>query len=349
MNENLLIKKIKRLSLVSFILPLITINVCFLMYYWIGNVQSYKKVNWNNTSDTFEINKYKSAPNNILQCPKYEINQRIYEQNNGNKLDAPFDGVDLNYTKYFVNAKNQNEKIKSVFFQYGKKINSKCIKNYTIFNWLISTFDLENSLIKIRSGKSGFSPIKNPYIYGEVSISRTARYYPAYLIFKPLIILSAFFLFFYWLNNLRFLNHLRNKNTIKTFSNKFFYFGSLSCFFLIIHSIFLGVELDFKLYQSFRRLVMVLFVLFEVMGQISLTINLYKLKSSISEYLNLTVLNTKVLFVVLILLGTLISIYILAFKDPSTNFKNVLEWNYFSALLVYYFLTRLTWKLTRTN
>ena len=39
----------------------------------------------------------------------------------------------------------------------------------------------------------------------------------------------------------------------------------------------------------------------------------------------------------------------MAFKDPSTNFKNVLEWNYFSALLVYYFLTRLTWKLTRTN
>ena len=35
--------------------------------------------------------------------------------------------------------------------------------------------------------------IKNPYFYGEVSISRTARYFPATMIFKPFIILSAFF------------------------------------------------------------------------------------------------------------------------------------------------------------
>ena len=39
-------------------------------------------------------------------------------------------------------------------------------------------------------GRSGFTI---PYIDGGVSISRTARTYPAYLIFKPGMIITAIF------------------------------------------------------------------------------------------------------------------------------------------------------------
>ena len=35
----------------------------------------------------------------------------------------------------------------------------------------------------LKNNSSGFARIKNPYFYGEVSISRTARYFPAILDF----------------------------------------------------------------------------------------------------------------------------------------------------------------------
>ena len=50
-------------------------------------------------------------------------------------------------------------------------------------------------------GRSGFTI---PYIDGSVSISRTARTFPAYLIFKPGMIITAILLIKYWIesNNL---------------------------------------------------------------------------------------------------------------------------------------------------
>ena len=40
-----------------------------------------------------------------------------------------------------------------------------------------------------------------PYIDGGASISRVARTYPAYLIFKPGIIITAFLVIKYWIAN----------------------------------------------------------------------------------------------------------------------------------------------------
>ena len=59
---------------------------------------------------------------------------------------------------------------------------------------------LENTqyLSLIKLGRSAFTI---PYIDGSVSISRTARTYPAYLIFKPGMIITAYFLIKYWIAN----------------------------------------------------------------------------------------------------------------------------------------------------
>ncbi|MEC7169317.1 MAG: hypothetical protein VXV90_02705, partial [Pseudomonadota bacterium] len=46
-----------------------------------------------------------------------------------------------------------------------------------------------------------------PYLDGGVSISRTARYFPTYLIFKPAMFLTAYLLIIYWLNNRKIINH----------------------------------------------------------------------------------------------------------------------------------------------
>ena len=40
-----------------------------------------------------------------------------------------------------------------------------------------------------------------PYIDGGVSISRTARYFPTYLIFKPAMFFTSYLLIIYWLAN----------------------------------------------------------------------------------------------------------------------------------------------------
>ena len=75
-----------------------------------------------------------------------------------------------------------------------------------------------------------------PYIDGGVSISRTARYYPAYLIFKPAMFLTSFFLIKYWLYNKEILQNFdKNHKHIK----KIIFFGIASAIALTIHSIFL--------------------------------------------------------------------------------------------------------------
>ena len=58
---------------------------------------------------------------------------------------------------------------------------------------------LENTFFTVDPiGRSGFSI---PYLDGSLSISRASRTFPQYLIFKPSMILTSIFLYFYWKNN----------------------------------------------------------------------------------------------------------------------------------------------------
>ena len=46
-----------------------------------------------------------------------------------------------------------------------------------------------------------------PYIDGQVSISRTARVFPTYLIFKPAMFLTSYLLIKYWFYNKEIINY----------------------------------------------------------------------------------------------------------------------------------------------
>ena len=59
--------------------------------------------------------------------------------------------------------------------------------NYLLFENTIFVVD--------QIGRTGFTI---PYIDGSVSISRVARTYPAYLLFKPGMIITAILLIKYW-------------------------------------------------------------------------------------------------------------------------------------------------------
>ena len=194
-----------------------------------------------------------------------------------------------------------------------------------------------------KEGK-GFSKVRNPYLYGEVSISRTARYFPATFIFKPLIILSAILLIFYWKNNLNLFREFKKQKITLKFSETFFYIGILSCLFLILHATFLGLDIESKLFAKVRKVIIVLFIIFELLAQIFLTMNLFKFKRTIAKYINSKILKIKIIFIYITIGITLIILGFLIWGDVSSNIKNIFEWNYFSFLLIYYFLSRLLWK-----
>ena len=74
-----------------------------------------------------------------------------------------------------------------------------------------------------------------PYIDGKTSISRTARVFPSYLIFKPCMILTGIILIYYWNANYKLITKLDSVNNLK---NHFRIYGIISAIFIILHAIF---------------------------------------------------------------------------------------------------------------
>ena len=186
-----------------------------------------------------------------------------------------------------------------------------------------------------------------PYFDGGASISRTARPYPSWLIFKTSMFLTSFLLIKYW---------LYNKNIILFFNkdhkniNKVVYFGIASAIALTIHSIFLGIKFDNDFYKLFRRIIMLMFIIFEVVAQAYLVTTLYSFKEKLSKYINKTYLTLKLILVSVLIIVAAISIPIISLEGNNffgfnlKFFKHGLEWNYFIGVITFYLLTFLMWK-----
>ena len=187
-------------------------------------------------------------------------------------------------------------------------------------------------------GRSSFSI---PYLDGSLSISRASRAFPQYLIFKPSMILTAILLYYYWKNN----NDLINNLNATSINYKFKTFGILSAIFLAIHSIFLGIKFDIQIYKLFRRLVLLLFIIFELIAQGLLVYHLYKLKSKLDKFINKKVLMIKAFLVSILVIVAILSLPILVTKG-NTHFKHALEWNYFVGVVFFYLLSRFFWRRT---
>ena len=156
-------------------------------------------------------------------------------------------------------------------------------------------------------GRSGFSI---PYLDGSLSISRASRTFPQYLIFKPSMLLTAILLFYYWKNNNDLVNNLYKTNI----NYRFKIFGILSAVFLAIHSIFLGIKFDIQIYKLFRRVVLLLFIIFELIAQGYLVYHFYKLKKKLEE-----IINSRVLFIKLLLVSVLIIVAFLSLPTLITR------------------------------
>ncbi len=198
---------------------------------------------------------------------------------------------------------------------------------------------LENTIFAVdQIGRSAFSI---PYLDGSLSISRASRTFPQYLIFKPAMIITAILLYFYWNNNNKLVNNLYSSN--KNF--KFKTFGILSAIFLTIHSVFLGIKFDIQIYKLFRRVVLLLFIIFELIAQGYLVYHFYKLKNQLDKFINKKILIFKMVLVTILVIVAFLSLPTLVTKG-NTHFKHMLEWNYFVGVILFYLLSRLFWRRT---
>ena len=186
-----------------------------------------------------------------------------------------------------------------------------------------------------------------PYFDGGASISRTARPYPSWLVFKPAMFLTSFLLIKYWLYNKSIiLSFDKNHKNI----NKIVYFGIASAIALTIHSIFLGIKFDNDFYKLFRRVIMLMFIIFEIVAQAYLVSTLYSFRDKISKYINKRYLILKVYLVSILILVAVLSIPIISlpgndfFGFNLKFFKHALEWDYFVGVISFYLLTFLMWK-----
>ncbi len=186
-----------------------------------------------------------------------------------------------------------------------------------------------------------------PYIDGGTSISRTARYFPNYLIFKPAMFLTSYLLIKYWLLNKKIVNSFeQNHKYIK----KFIFFGIASAIALTIHSIFLGIKFDNDLYKLFRRIIMLSFIIFEIIAQAYLVATFYSFKNKLQNYIYYKILTLKMFLVSILIIVAVISIPIISLPGNDflgfnlKYFKHALEWDYFIGVISFYLLTFFMWK-----
>ena len=197
----------------------------------------------------------------------------------------------------------------------------------------------ENTIFVVdQIGRSGFTI---PYLDGSLSISRASRTYPQYLIFKPSMIATGCLLIIYWMTT----NDIMREFSLSKKNFYFKYFGILSAVFLMIHSIFLGLNFDNDFLKLAKRIFLVGFILFELFAQSLLIYNFYKYKQKIKFFINSFVLKLKFILVGLLVLVAIIVSPILSSNDY-THLKHALEWNYFLGIILFYLLTSFFWRRT---
>ena len=196
----------------------------------------------------------------------------------------------------------------------------------------------ENTIFSVdQIGRSGFTI---PYLDGGISISRSSRTYPTYLLFKPGMILTAILLIQYWIANNKLFKSIDNE---KKKNNLFLFFGIGSALFLIIHAIFLGLDIENNLYKFSRRIVLLGFIIFEIIAQSLLVRTIIKVKSNIINLINKKILMLKIILISILIITAFLSAPILN-SSEYTHFKHGLEWNYFVGVIVFYLLTFFFWK-----
>ena len=229
----------------------------------------------------------------------------------------------------------------------------KRVKSISVWIFIVPFVAVNTCLILITQFHSLFPNPEDiihntfPYLDGGASISRTARPYPSWLVFKPAMFLTSYLLIKYWLYNKKIIEFFNQDHRHK---KKIIFFGIASAIALAIHAIFLGIKFDNDLYKLFRRVIMLSFVVFELIAQAYLVSTLYSFKNKLDNFINVLYLKLKMFLVVTLILVAFISIPIISLPGDDFMgfnlkfFKHALEWDYFIGVISFYLLTFMMWK-----
>tara|TARA_B100001093_G_C26793191_1_gene999926 strand:+ start:24 stop:737 length:714 start_codon:yes stop_codon:yes gene_type:complete len=227
------------------------------------------------------------------------------------------------------------------------------VKSISIWIFIIPFVAVNACLILITQFHELFPNQENiihntfPYFDGGASISRTARPYPSWLIFKPAMFLTSYFLIRYWIYNKQIIEFFSDNHKYR---KKILFFGIASAIALTVHSIFLGIKFDNDLYKLFRRVIMLLFIIFEIVAQAYLVKAFYSFRDKLNKYINPFFLKLKLILVLTLIIVALVSIPIISLPGDYVLginlkfFKHGLEWNYFIGVISFYLLTFFMWK-----
>ena len=227
------------------------------------------------------------------------------------------------------------------------------VKSISIWIFIIPFITINTCLILITQFHDLFPNQEDiihntfPYFDGGASISRTARPYPTWLIFKPAMFLTSYILIKYWIYNKKIIEFFEKDHKYK---NKVIFFGIASAIALTIHSIFLGIKFDNDLYKLFRRVIMLTFIIFEIVAQAYLVATFYSFKEKLEIYINKFFLKLKIILVISLILIAVISVPIISLPGNDflgfnlKFFKHALEWDYFLGVISFYLVTFFMWK-----
>ena len=94
-----------------------------------------------------------------------------------------------------------------------------------------------------------------------------------------------------------------------------------------------------------RRVILLLFIIFEIIAQGMLVYHFFKIKDKLSDLINKKILILKAILVSVLAIIAILSVPILIDKG-NTHFKHALEWNYFVGVILFYLFTRFLWRRT---
>ena len=310
-------------------------------------------------NETFtNCGKYKFSSNFIRegkvvsQDPYYPVNSGLLkfgvEPMQKYNLDTGESDMLFDYLKIWSELQVPKDLGLTMTYLKTDVIQLQCIKNSKLYNLakvFPAPFYFLESIHEDKNYASGTSGSVNPFIYGEVSISNLVKRYPINYLFKPLLFITSFLMIFYWLTYQKiFWNIVKVKKI-----NKFTIFGILSGIFLCFHIFFLGSTIDNDIFQKIRRLVLVLFILFEILAQFFLIKRLYLNIDKFNNYISKRILNIKIFFISFIIICSVVIIGILSFNNLDSKIDYILEWNFFALLLFFYLLCALMWNKRDKN
>tara|TARA_B100000579_G_C22806092_1_gene842603 strand:+ start:62 stop:715 length:654 start_codon:yes stop_codon:yes gene_type:complete len=188
----------------------------------------------------------------------------------------------------------------------------------------------------IASIKLNLAPACIPNFEGCTSISRAGRNIPVKYFFKPMMFLYSFFLFLYWYKFIEILDKF------KISEKKFSFFSFFSVIFLILYIIFLG---EGKIYEFFRRIGIYIYIFFTVITQFLISKKLFFFQRKIKKHFKINLIKSNFYLTLFLIVSGIIILPVLIIKiNYFPEIKNIISWNYFMLIQLYFIFSLFSFK-----